>query len=168
MAITIDGKTYRNLQEQVAKNTDDIKLLKETSVDRYSNEEIDEKFQEKLTAGFGLTISDNTISKDKQYIHRISIENSTQKYFCNFWIKTEDNTPIADMHELAMLISSYYSTQSIAASGIIIYNNAVYFIRNVYDDQGAIGATAYDSSFEEESFTLSSTGATINDLVETI
>ena len=48
MAIEIDGRVYRNLQEQVAKNTDDIKLLKETSVDRYTNEEIDEKFQEKL------------------------------------------------------------------------------------------------------------------------
>lgn len=168
MAIEIDGKVYRNLQEQVAKNTDDIKLLKETSVDRYTNEEIDEKFQEKLTAGFGLTISDNTISKDKQYIHRISILNTTDKYFVNFWIKTDSNTPIDNISDLIEIINTNYSSNAIGASGLFIYNATAYSIANVYIDDDSLGITAYDSDLDEQSFTVASIGNTINDLVETI
>ena len=48
MAIVINGKTYRNLQEQVKKNMDDIEELKETPiVDAYSKAEADAKFVSK-------------------------------------------------------------------------------------------------------------------------
>ena len=42
MAITIDGKTYRNLQEQVQKNVEDIEELKNCQV--YTKAEADDKF----------------------------------------------------------------------------------------------------------------------------
>lgn len=46
--IKIGDKVYRNLQEQVAKNKDDIDWLKhQPAVDGYTTEEADEKFQTK-------------------------------------------------------------------------------------------------------------------------
>lgn len=48
MAIIIDGKIYRNLQEQVQKNMDDIEELQERADDGYyTKEESDAKFQTK-------------------------------------------------------------------------------------------------------------------------
>lgn len=51
MAIEIDGKVYRNLQQQVQKNMDDIEELKETGGTAY-------------TAGDGIDITENVISVD--------------------------------------------------------------------------------------------------------
>ena len=46
MAITINGKTYRNLQEQVKKNQEDIEEIQERFEDGiYTKEEADAKFQ---------------------------------------------------------------------------------------------------------------------------
>lgn len=83
MSITIKGVTYRNLQEQVKKNQEDIEELKHTSLDAYSKEQADEIFQtkagmsdyatteditqalsgkqDKLTAGDNIDITDDTI-----------------------------------------------------------------------------------------------------------
>ena len=47
MAIEINGKIYRNLQEQVQKNKDDIEELQESTIDAYSKEEADDKFATK-------------------------------------------------------------------------------------------------------------------------
>ncbi len=59
MAIVIDGKIYRNLQEQVQKNKDDIEKLQsdETDIQTALNGK-----QDKLTAGDNITIIDNVIS----------------------------------------------------------------------------------------------------------
>lgn len=47
MAITINGKTYRNLQEQVEENVKDIEDLQDRPIS-YSKEESDAKFQTKI------------------------------------------------------------------------------------------------------------------------
>lgn len=47
MAITINGKTYRNLQEQVEENVKDIEDLQDRPIS-YSKEEADAKYQAKL------------------------------------------------------------------------------------------------------------------------
>ena len=52
--IKINGKEYRNIQEQVAKNQEDIEELKNTpAVDAYTKAEADEKFETKVEAFSG-------------------------------------------------------------------------------------------------------------------
>ena len=55
MAIEINGKIYRNLQEQVKENKNDIEDLQESQVDAYSKTESDAKYATK-------TYVDNSIS----------------------------------------------------------------------------------------------------------
>ena len=43
--ININGKEYRNIQEQVEKNQEDIKEIKESTIDAYSKAEADDKFE---------------------------------------------------------------------------------------------------------------------------
>ena len=66
--IEIKGKVYRNIQEQVGKNKEDIETLK---TDLQTNEEAISDIQEalpykqdKLTAGDNITIANNVISAD--------------------------------------------------------------------------------------------------------
>ena len=57
MAINIDGTIYRNIQQQVAKNTDDIDKLKKQGTGGSS-----------YTAGNGINITNNTISIDNTVV----------------------------------------------------------------------------------------------------
>jgi hypothetical protein len=67
MAITINGKTYRNIQEQVQKNKDDIEELKEQGTG------------ETYSAGTGINISDeNVISIDNTVATKEDITTYTE------------------------------------------------------------------------------------------
>ncbi len=157
MAITIDGKTYRNLQEQVAANTNDIAYLKATTVDRYTNEEVDEKLAEKQD------------TLDKVYIHRFIIEDSTYNLKMNFWLKLPTNLPIEDLDELKNVFITYYSSEGkVGASGFIYYSSTAGIINYIYDDEGDIGIMTQDITDGTENTYVISSSATIYDVVETI
>lgn len=67
--IKIGDKVYRNLQEQVAQNKDDIDWLKhQPAVDGYTKGEADEKFQTKEE---GLTKEE----ADETYASKTSVKN---------------------------------------------------------------------------------------------
>lgn len=74
MAIEIDGKVYRNLQQQVQKNMDDIQDIKEAmpypSNEYYNKTEADTKFQDKLTTSDSIIINSETkeISVDEDWL----------------------------------------------------------------------------------------------------
>lgn len=77
MAITIDGKTYRNLQEQVDKNMEDIEAIHNAGVPNYTagdnititDGEISAT-DTTYTAGDGINISDaDTVSVDMEYVN---------------------------------------------------------------------------------------------------
>lgn len=60
--VEINGKVYRNLQEQVEKNKEDIEELQQgIVVDAYTKAESDARFQGKLTAGNNITIDENNV-----------------------------------------------------------------------------------------------------------
>lgn len=157
MAITIDGKTYRNLQEQVAANTNDIAYLKATSVDRYTNEEIDEKLAQKQD------------TLDKVYIHRFIIEDSTYNLKMSFWLKLPNNLPIEDLDELLNAFITHYSSEGIVgASGFIYYSSIAGIINYIYIDEGDIGIMTQDITDGSENTYIIPSSATIKDVVETI
>lgn len=80
--IQFDGYTFRNIQEQVAKNATDIEELQG---------ELDGK-QDVLTAGTGISIdSSNVISSTAAplYLHSIAISNGSRTYTLNMITTSE-------------------------------------------------------------------------------
>lgn len=93
--ININGKEYRNIQEQVEKNQEDIAELKSSTVDAYSKTEADTKFSTKvyvntelnkkqntLTAGNNISISNDEISVSSNPIfNNVVVDNDN--YYSN-------------------------------------------------------------------------------------
>lgn len=83
MAITVNGKTYRNIQEQVAKNQEDIAKNK---IDILENDEAISDLQElvshkqnTLTAGDGINITNDEISVDSNYVMTTNTSQTMEK-----------------------------------------------------------------------------------------
>ena len=70
--IEINGKKYRNIQEQVKENMEDIADIKAAmpypSNEYYTKTEADNKFQEILTTSDSISITDNEISVDEEWL----------------------------------------------------------------------------------------------------
>ena len=69
--IEINGKEYRNIQEQVEKNMEDIDDINQRipgTANFYTKTESDTKFQNKLTTSDSINITDNEISVDEEWL----------------------------------------------------------------------------------------------------
>lgn len=75
MAITIDGKTYRNIQEQVAKNAEDIAELKEevAAIDISAVEGQIEELAESTRQLVDVCLGTGTLGQDANYVGTYNI-----------------------------------------------------------------------------------------------
>lgn len=116
--IEVNGKQYRNLQEQVLKNQEDIALLKSKVPypdEFYTKEECDEKFQ------------------PLEYIHNVtlSFETSINVWYVNLKIKNDSDTPFTSPDEvLESLYDNYGSSNRLPASGYEIATDGEVAVAN--------------------------------------
>ena len=147
--IEVDGKVYRNLQEQIKKNMDDITLLKSKVPypdEFYTKAECDELFQ------------------PLGYIHNVtlSFETSVNAWYISFKIKNDSNTPFASASEvIESLYNNYGTSNKIPASGYeitidgeVTTLNPILYVKA--DNQTNIAVTIFSiSNIGEESATIS-------------
>ena len=110
--IEINGKVYRNIQEQVAKNQEDIEDLQENT---YNKDEIDDALDLKANASdvYSKTTADATFQtiegmsdyvpkSQYKYLHFIKIEgtNGTNVWFFTIVIPIPSSTAIDNINDL--------------------------------------------------------------------
>ena len=105
--IEINGKVYRNIQEQVEKNKEDIAELQQGSitVDAYTKAEADAKFatntalagkQDRLTTSDSISISNNEIYVDEDWLSANYVGIDSDGNLSKSLIRTGKITSIAD------------------------------------------------------------------------
>lgn len=110
--IEVDGKVYRNLQEQVLENQKDIKSLQDNT---YNKEEIDDALEEKADVSdvYDKTTADATFQTiagmnayvpktQYRYLHYIKIEghNETNTWFFTIIFPNASSTAIENINDL--------------------------------------------------------------------
>lgn len=144
--ITINGKEYRNLQEQVQKNMEDIAYLKETPiVDAYSKEEADDKFATKneiptrtsdlINDSFVTTSSTQYITASKIFKTTVdaSIGASIYPSSGSFYTEKDGTSTSFAPQKISLSKSSsatpfnfqIYSSQGEGHSGVYTFDNSV-------------------------------------------
>lgn len=110
--IEVDGKVYRNLQEQVLENQKDIKNLQDNT---YDKEEIDDALEEKADVSdvYDKATADDTFQTiagmsayvpktQYRYLHFIKVEGHTETntWFFTIIVPTASNTAIENINDL--------------------------------------------------------------------
>ena len=115
--IEVDGKVYRNLQEQVLENQKDIKNLQDNT---YDKEEIDDALEEKANVSdvYDKTTADatfqtiagmsNFVAKSQyRYLHFIKVEGHTETntWFFTIIVPTASSSAIENINDLLSYMS---------------------------------------------------------------
>ena len=137
--IEINGKEYRNIQEQVEKNMEDIDDIKKAmpypSNEYYNKTEADNKFQEILTTSDSISITDNEISVDEEWLES------------GFYTKTDsDGRYSRKLYKHDIIFSLADSEDHYAGAHIVIideYSQAYDFAKVRADWRGNIRPISY-------------------------
>jgi hypothetical protein len=183
--IEVDGKVYRNLQEQVLENQKDIKNLQDNT---YNKEEIDDALEEKADVSdvYDKTTADATFQTIagmsnyalKDYIHQITLYNdnyasSGLHCFLTFNIRNNVSTPYTTAGQVYnALIAAYGENKFIGGSGYYQYQSVGYkeVLYNIYTRSNTdyiLDAEYFevDENFDSGSETIYLTNFRVKDII---